>query len=266
MANANELRLEEYRLQHAGVSLGSSRGENAEAMANSNSSEQSEERGHDGEVPQIPAGEWTDECATLSGGEGELRGEIMGNAIVHGYSTSEISGSTSQSEAEGRLQESEGGSSSVGDSEHDGLLTKSILRSDETTSNSRRTEESNQARQSSGADRPSDVSSLQGCTSGSESVGDSEGWSNGQQPTEQQGRHPAGGSGEESGTDNELSQTQPTLGRDVDGATNRVDDAELFVTSDNRTDELRLLGNGVVPATATRAFLVLMDQLLNETP
>jgi hypothetical protein len=34
----------------------------------------------------------------------------------------------------------------------------------------------------------------------------------------------------------------------------------------NRTDELRLLGNGVVPDTATRAFLVLMDQLLNKKP
>jgi hypothetical protein len=30
----------------------------------------------------------------------------------------------------------------------------------------------------------------------------------------------------------------------------------------NRTDELRLLGNGVVPATAARAFTVLMEELL----
>jgi hypothetical protein len=45
-----------------------------------------------------------------------------------------------------------------------------------------------------------------------------------------------------------------------------MDDAELFITSDNRTDELRLLGNGVVPATAERAFLILMDQLLSDNP
>jgi hypothetical protein len=38
----------------------------------------------------------------------------------------------------------------------------------------------------------------------------------------------------------------------------------LYVTSNNRTDELRLLGNGVVPATAERAFLTLMNQLLNQ--
>lgn len=37
---------------------------------------------------------------------------------------------------------------------------------------------------------------------------------------------------------------------------------EWMVKCDNRTDELRLLGNGVVPATAERAFRVLMTQLL----
>jgi hypothetical protein len=41
-----------------------------------------------------------------------------------------------------------------------------------------------------------------------------------------------------------------------------MDYAELCVTCDNRTDELRLLGNGVVPATAERAFRVLIKELL----
>jgi len=36
---------------------------------------------------------------------------------------------------------------------------------------------------------------------------------------------------------------------------------EWMVRCDNRTDELRLLGNGVVPATATRAFLTLLEKL-----
>lgn len=36
---------------------------------------------------------------------------------------------------------------------------------------------------------------------------------------------------------------------------------EWMVKCDNRTDELRLLGNGVVPATAERAFQVLMEEL-----
>jgi DNA (cytosine-5)-methyltransferase 1 len=36
---------------------------------------------------------------------------------------------------------------------------------------------------------------------------------------------------------------------------------EWMVKTDNRTDELRLLGNGVVKATATRAFLTLLEKL-----
>jgi len=59
-------------------------------------------------------------------------------------------------------------------------------------------------------------------------------------------------------------QTQPSLGRDTDGLTHRLDDAVLHVSTDNRTDELRLLGNGVVPATAERAFRVLVGELMEE--
>jgi hypothetical protein len=36
---------------------------------------------------------------------------------------------------------------------------------------------------------------------------------------------------------------------------------QIAVTTDNRTDELRLLGNGVVPATAEKAFRTLMQTL-----
>jgi hypothetical protein len=41
-----------------------------------------------------------------------------------------------------------------------------------------------------------------------------------------------------------------------------MDYAELCVSCDNRTDELRLLGNGVVPATAEKAFRTLIEKLL----
>jgi len=64
-----------------------------------------------------------------------------------------------------------------------------------------------------------------------------------------------------SGSNDELSETQPPMGRNPDGPAGGMDDAELYTTSDNRTDELRLLGNGVVPATAERAFRVLMAEL-----
>ena len=58
-----------------------------------------------------------------------------------------------------------------------------------------------------------------------------------------------------------VGQAEPPLGGDIDGDTDRLGYAELFTTCDNRTDELRLLGNGVVPATAERAFRVLMEEL-----
>ena len=65
---------------------------------------------------------------------------------------------------------------------------------------------------------------------------------------------------------NGLRQTQPPLGRDADGPADWLDDAELYTTCDNRTDELRLLGNGVVPATAARAFLTLWEELFQQQP
>ena len=55
-------------------------------------------------------------------------------------------------------------------------------------------------------------------------------------------------------------QTQPSLGGDSDGPSDWMDYAELYTTCDNRTDELRLLGNGVVPATAERAFRTLLNE------
>jgi DNA (cytosine-5)-methyltransferase 1 len=59
-----------------------------------------------------------------------------------------------------------------------------------------------------------------------------------------------------------IPNTQPALGRDFDGTASGMDYAELCVSCDNRNDELRLLGNGVVPATATKAFLTLLEDLI----
>ncbi len=58
-----------------------------------------------------------------------------------------------------------------------------------------------------------------------------------------------------------LRQAEPPLGGDPDGPAGGLDYAQLCVTCDNRTDELRLLGNGVVPATAERAFRTLIKEL-----
>ncbi len=59
----------------------------------------------------------------------------------------------------------------------------------------------------------------------------------------------------------EQRQAQPPLGGDLNGIAGGLDYAELCVTNDNRTDELRLLGNGVVPATAEIAFNTLIKKL-----
>ena len=56
--------------------------------------------------------------------------------------------------------------------------------------------------------------------------------------------------------------SERSMGRDIDGSSGRMDYAELQVTCDNRTDELRLLGNGVVPATAELAYRTLARELL----
>ena len=74
-------------------------------------------------------------------------------------------------------------------------------------------------------------------------------------------------------------QTQPPLGGDADGSSYGLDfpgctglsDTELAEIHEwmekgtNRTDELRMCGNGVVPATAERAFRVLYAELTGFT-
>ena len=74
------------------------------------------------------------------------------------------------------------------------------------------------------------------------------------------GEEAGGGQGDSQSP--ECWQAEPTLGGDIDGPAGWVDYAELCVSCDNRTDELRLLGNGVVPACAERAFRTLIQRLL----
>ena len=60
-------------------------------------------------------------------------------------------------------------------------------------------------------------------------------------------------------------EIESSLGGNAYGVADRLDYAELYESCDNRTDELRMLGNGVVPDTATRAFSVLWRELVNST-
>jgi site-specific DNA-cytosine methylase len=80
------------------------------------------------------------------------------------------------------------------------------------------------------------------------------------------------------GDASECSEIESSLGRDAYEPSVGVDFSELsglshselaeirewMVTTDNRTDELRLLGNGCIPATVSRAFLTLLNKLNNE--
>ena len=56
-------------------------------------------------------------------------------------------------------------------------------------------------------------------------------------------------------------KAESEVGGIVDGFTNWMDYAQLYESCDNRTDELRMLGNGVVPDTAKRAFITLWQIL-----
>ncbi|NDG86268.1 MAG: DNA cytosine methyltransferase [Proteobacteria bacterium] len=56
--------------------------------------------------------------------------------------------------------------------------------------------------------------------------------------------------------------SKPKVGGDPDGIARRLDDAELYASLDNRQDELRMLGNGVVPAVAEKAFRTLLGELI----
>ena len=60
-------------------------------------------------------------------------------------------------------------------------------------------------------------------------------------------------------------QTQSTMGRAFDGRTDWMGISKLYTSCDNRVDEIRLLGNGVVPDTCAVAFRTLCEELGNST-
>ena len=108
------------------------------------------------------------------------------------------------------------------------------------------------------------------------STGDAMGNANSPRPQERTGQRGEGiqGIDADGGADASGEIEQP-MGDPVDGTKfgvglselSGLSDSELaeicewMVKTDNRTDELRLLGNGVVPATAERAFRILMEEL-----
>lgn len=65
------------------------------------------------------------------------------------------------------------------------------------------------------------------------------------------------------GTNETEREAQSPLGGNLDGPSGGVGYAELCVTCDNRTDELRLLGNGVVPRTCELTFRLMLGELMS---
>lgn len=58
-----------------------------------------------------------------------------------------------------------------------------------------------------------------------------------------------------------IHEVESSVGGSFDGTTRRMGYAELCQSYDSRFDELIALGNGVVPATASKAFLTLLERL-----
>jgi len=119
-----------------------------------------------------------------------------------------------------------------------------------------------------------------GCVDGNEAMGNSS-RQRCKQDSALRGEQQPSGTSEERGTrDAEESngQAERTMGLHIDGTPDGLGHAELsslcdtelaeirewMVKCDNRTDELRLLGNGVVWQTAERAFRVLTEELFQE--
>jgi DNA (cytosine-5)-methyltransferase 1 len=139
---------------------------------------------------------------------------IMGYATNNGCATSEITGETSRSQEEGRLQESQGGSNELANGSGERLEGNCWHFHEETEC----------SRETSGDERRTSIGGLSGASYPARPSEPQHDWE-------------------------EPRVIESKLGRTVNGNSSRM-------------DRLRLLGNGVVPATATKAFLTLIQRLV----
>ena len=172
-------------------------------LANSNSSEQSEKRGDDGEVPEVSSEQWSDQRSAILGGEGAA----MGNAEQFLFPAPR---------------------------EHGAMEQASRIPTDRKGS------------------EPAQTDPIAGATRKREGDG---------------------------GNASECNETQPEVGRDANGSAigldlptmSTISDSELveifdwMVKGESRVDELRLLGNGVFPSTAEKAFRTLFKELIERS-
>ena len=204
-------------------------------MAHSNSPEPSQERGDDGEMSQVSPKQRTDHSASVSGGESQHRGE--GPPRVVGHS----SGKRCEQDSTLRDQQQTGGASQVSREGGGKGMGNTQSRDGQRSAQG---EAGHAAQPDQGMGDPSDTGQPQ---RGSGTMGQPK-----QKPEFERS---------DSNRDNTEREIEPALGRSITRTSDRLDYAKLCITCDNRTDELRLLGNGVVPATAELAFKTLLNEL-----
>jgi site-specific DNA-cytosine methylase len=202
-------------------------------VANSNSSEQSEKRGDDGEVLEVSSEQRADQRSTLSGGEGAT----MGN---------------SNNNVEFDVSRKQYGKAEQPITSDSGCLVNAEQFLFPAT------------REHGAMDETSGIPA------------DGEGCEPSQTDPESSATRKREGDG---GNASECNETQPEVGGDANGTSIRLDLpgmptishtelVEIFdwmVKGESRVDELRLLGNGVFPSTAEKAFRTLFKELIERS-
>tara|TARA_R110002051_G_scaffold304721_1_gene374229 strand:+ start:3682 stop:4926 length:1245 start_codon:yes stop_codon:yes gene_type:complete len=236
-------------------------------LGDSNSDEPIEIRGDYGEVPGSPEEEGQEQCSSLPGGTGELADSIGAGLEGHsGHEQGEAgqeglgpSGSTAESSLPpgiARPPEKEGLAVTNGDRGSAGIPKKGY--------NKEGLQEYAIADHSGNRPLwPSRPGEAQYSWEEPRVVGDSK--SKGLQEREESEQQQPVSSTEHPDGEPEDGETQSELGGAVDGSPGGLDSAIRGVDAiTNRVDRLRLLGNGVLPLVAEKAFRTLYERLNND--